>query len=121
MTNDLFRQVPANTVAEDCDLRVNLYARLELGLPRPILRDAAIACSDADDARTVQQHFTPGKSGEHIDPFAFDLLRQPPYELVPRDDEVAMVPEWRRDDGESELRVPGQEVHMVAMNRCREG
>ncbi len=119
--HDVLRQVAAHAVTEDRDLGQDLHARLELALLRSVLCDAAIACPDADHTCAIEQHLASGKPAEHIDAFRLDLRRQPPHQLVQRDDVVAVILEWGRDDRKRELRLLRQVVDVIAVNGNGEG
>ena len=101
--NQLFSQRAARALGKDDDLGFQIVPRLEIGFLLAILVDAFVVGANAGDAPRVEQQFRAGKAGEQGNSCLFHLAAQPLYELVNRDNVVAVVAHRRRRDGELEL------------------
>ena len=79
-----------------------------------MLAKTTIARAHADDAVALCEHILTGETGEHVHALGFDLSGEPPHERVERDDEVAMIPQWRRDDRKRQTARLREEVDTIA-------
>ena len=108
--NQLFGQRAARAFGQDHDLGFQIVARLKIGFLLAVLVDTLVVGAHAGHTSGFEQQLRAGESGEHRDPRLFDFAAQPLYELVNRDDIVAVVAHGRRRDGKLELAGAGQVV-----------
>ena len=94
----LLGQVAAHAVAEDRDLGVDVDAGSNPALCSPCRPMPRSPVATPITRGAVDEDVLPGEAGEEIDAVPFGLLRQPAYELVQRDDVVAVIAQRRRDD-----------------------
>src|SRR5262249_24836763 len=108
--------VAAHPVSEDRDLSPDIHSGLERLFGLPVSPDSTITRPHADDTAAVHQDVARSKSSKYIDAFGFDLCCQPLAHLLKRDDEVPMISEWWRREGEPELARFAEEVHEIVCN-----
>src|SRR5579885_409282 len=116
--NELLGAVAASAFSQNSDLRPQIIPGLEVRLWLAVLVDAFVVGANAGhthslrvDAVVFKQELRAGKSGEDRDAGLFDFLSEPFYELVDRDDVVAMIPQRGRDDGQLAYFVFGQKIN----------
>jgi hypothetical protein len=103
-SHQLFRQVAADTIAEDRHLGVDVDAGLEGWLRVAVLVDAAVGRAYSDDAFAVHEDVLTGEPGKKVDTCSLNLTGKPSNELIQRNDVVAVILQRRRDDGQRDLR-----------------
>ena len=119
-SQQVLRHIAAHAVGENRDLCMNVDAGLIGGLAVAMPADAAIARSHPDDPIVVHQHPGRGNPRKYVDAFRLDEDGQPLAELLKRDDEVAVVAERRRREGEFDLAGTREKQHAVIGNRRRQ-
>ena len=119
-SQQLLREVAADAIGKDRDLRPDVHSRLERRLVLSVLPHTAIARADAHDPIAVEQDLAAGKTEEEIDPFRFDEPREPLREATERNDVVTVVPQGRRRQRQPDPAACAEEVHLVVRDWCLE-
>src|SRR6266567_556148 len=120
LPDERLRQIAADAIGEDRDLRVDVDAGLEGGLPLAVLVDSAVARPDTDHRAAIEEDLGRRESREDVDAPGLDEPGEPLDERVERDDVVAVILEERRRDRQSEFGGAGEEVDVVARDRGAE-
>ena len=101
--NQLLGKRAARALGQNHDLGFQIVAGLEIGFLLAVLVYAFVVGAYARHASGIEQQLGAGESSEDGNPRLFHFAAQPLYELVNRNDIVAVIAHGRRRDGKLEF------------------
>jgi len=114
--DQLLRHRAAAAFGEHDELAREDAAGLERALLLAVLVDARVLQLHAGDAIAFAHELRAGEAGEHLDALLLRDAAEPLHHLVEADDEVAVVLQRRRRDGELEPAVLGEPNRIVVVH-----
>jgi hypothetical protein len=113
LLHQILRQRSASAFCKDGDFRVNINARLVIAFSISLAIDSFVASTHTDNAFAIAKDFDGGKAGKHFNSAGLYLRSKPAHEAAQGNNQIAIVVERWRCDGNRKLSRPGQKENAI--------